>query len=172
MSIKINYVFLLLDSFYSGAIWNSQNKIKLSKEESILNNHLLFNKRLEIHRHNSSYIPRYRAMWDKIMGILLLLSSEEKYDKYNSAKSRKKAFKKLSEDVTFIDPDYVESILTHLQKFDDSFRTPEVHRFGALRKYSFLHNPFDKIEYAQLRGSWNHMVDTLLKIDKLIETIK
>jgi HD-GYP domain-containing protein (c-di-GMP phosphodiesterase class II) len=63
-------------------------------------------------------------MWDKIMGILLLLSSEEKYDKYNSAKSRKKAFKKLSEDVTFIDPDYVESILTHLQKFDDSFRTP------------------------------------------------
>ena len=153
VDLKMNFVLLLLDSFYSGAIWNEQTSIKISKDDSILNNPLLFDKRLEIHRHNANYIPRYRAMWDKIMGILLLMSSEEKYNKYNSAKSRKKAFEKLSVGVTFLGENFSKSILEHLQKFDDNFRTPEVHSFGSLRKYSFLYDPFVKTEYIELRSS-------------------
>ncbi|MCC9168960.1 hypothetical protein [Pontibacter harenae] len=172
VDLKINFALLLLDSFFSGAHWNEQNSMKLSVNESILDNPTLFNSRLEIHRHNANYIPRYRAMWDKIMGVLLLISSEELYNKYNSSKSRKKAFRNLSQGVSFLDKGFVDQILEHIQKFDDNFRTPEVHRFGSLRKYSFMQNPFDKIEYAELRGSWNYIITILAEIDRIIDAIK
>lgn len=110
IDLKINFTLLSLDSFFSGAIWNEQNSIKLSEEETVLDNHSLFFKRLEIHRHHSNYIPRYRAIWDKIMGILLLIHSEEIYNKYNAKKSRKKAFKNLSAEVKFLEKNFANNI--------------------------------------------------------------
>lgn len=171
--LKLNFISLTIDNFYSGALWNEQNAIKLLKNQSLLDNKVLFSKRLEIHRHSANYIPRYRAMWDKIMGILLLINSEDKYNKYNSTKkSRKKLFKSLSKDISYLPSDYVDSILLHIQNFDDKFRTSEIHRFGILRKYSFLEKPHEKNEYIQLKSSWNHILFILSDIDRLIDSAK
>lgn len=172
IDLKINFTLLSLDSFFAGAKWNEQNSIKLSDEENVLDNPSLFYKRFEIHRHHSNYIPRYRAIWDKIMGILLLIHSEEIYNKYNAAKSRKKAFKNLSSEVKFLEKNFADNIFEHLVKFDDNFRTPEVHRFGSLRKYSFLKSPHEEEEYKEFLSSWNYLILILIEIDKVIEAIE
>lgn len=171
LDLKMNFVILQIDSFNSGAIWNSQKSIKTTENQSILDNPDLFLKRLEIHYHDSNFIPRYRAMWDKIMGILLLISSEERYKIYNSSKSKKKAFKKLSKEVHFLDHNFID-ILEHIQEFDDTFRTQEIHRFGTLRKFSFLDSPHDSSEYILLKNSWNVMIRMLSNLDDLIKNIK
>lgn len=171
LDLKMNFTILMIDSFNSGAIWNSQNLIKKVENQSILDNSSLFLKRLEIYYYDSNFIPRYRAMWDKIMGILLLINSEELYNQYNSSKSKKKAFKKLSKEVEFLSDDFID-VLEHIQKFDDVFRTQEIHRFGSLRKFSFLDSPHNSSEYILLKNSWNIMIDMLSKIDGLITEIK
>lgn len=172
IDLKFNFTLLLIDSFNSGAIWNAQNAISFSEEKDILENYELFEKRFDIHKHDANYIPRYRAIWDKIMGILLLFASEEVYEKYNSSKSRKKAFRTLSKNVEFLTDEFVENVLKHMQDFDDSFRTGEMHRFGSLRKYSFLKSPHDKREYILLKNSWNYLLGILTEIDRLIADIK
>ncbi|MFC4164271.1 hypothetical protein ACFOWU_11420 [Epilithonimonas zeae] len=172
MDLKLNFIALLVENFLSGAIWNNQNNIKNDESNNILENPSLFIQRIEIHHLNSNYIVRYRAMWDKIMGFFVLFDSEEKFKIFNSSKSRKKAFKKLADEIDFLDPEYVNNILGHIQSFDDKFRTSEVHRFGSLRKYSFLENPFDKPEFIELRDSWNYLLDTLTEIDKIISAVK
>jgi len=111
-------------------------------------------------------------MWDKIMGILLLLQSEELYEKFNSSKSRKKAFKQLSLNSTLYDSSFVNYVDEHVKYFDDNLRTGEVHRFGSLRKYFSLKKPHDEEPYLRLRSSWNHMIDLLSQIDKVIDEIK
>lgn len=172
VDLKMNFTLLLIDNFLSGALWNEQYSIKIPDAKNILDYPDLFNKRFEIHRHNANYIPRYRAIWDKVMGILLLIESEEKYNKYNSSKSRKKSFLNLTKDTPFFEKGFVENILKHIQEFDDTFRTSEIHRFGSLRKYSFLQNPLDKKEFIFLRSSWNQVMCIIIDIDKLIEAIK
>jgi len=167
VDLKMNFVLLTLDSVFSSP--NDQQK--LSTDESILDNPEFFDKRFEVHRHNANYIIRYRAIWDKIMGILLLISSEKKYDQYNSAKSRKKSFENLSKDIDFLSDGFAHNITQHIQKIDNNFRTGEVHLSGSLRKYSFLHDPFEREEYIHLRSSWNYMLFVLNKIDKLIGNI-
>lgn len=171
LDLKMNFVILQIDSFNSGAIWNSQTSIKKEENQSILDNSNLFLKRLEIYYHDSNFIPRYRAMWDKIMGILLLISSEEHYKIYNSSKSKKKAFKKLSKEVHFLNDNFI-NILEHIQEFDDTFRTQEIHRFGSLRKFSFLDSPHNSKEYILLKNSWNVMIQMLSNLDILIKNIK
>ena len=172
VDLKVNFTSLLIDSFISGAKWNEQVKIKIGNDESLLDNSKLFLLKLEVHMNEANYIPRYRAMWDKIMGILLLLQSEDLYEKYNSSKSRKKAFKKLSINSTLYDSEFVEYVQSHIQYFDDNLRTGEIHRFGSLRKYFSLKNPHNEEPYLKLRSSWNYMIEILSQLDKIIDGIK
>lgn len=172
VDLKVNFISLLIDNFISGAKWNEQLKIKINDNESLLDHPQLFLIKLEVHRNEANYIVRYRAVWDKIMGILLLLQSEDLYEKYNSSKSRKKAFKKLSINSTLYDNEFVEYVETHVTYFDDNLRTGEIHRFGSLRKYFSLKNPHKEEAYLKLRSSWNHMLEILSQLDKIIDGIK
>ena len=166
IDLKMNFILLLIDNLYSSP------KPELLSEGKDFYNYSFFKNRMEIHRHNSNYIPRYRAFWDKLMGIFILMNSEKDYETYNSSKSRKKSFKNLSTGISFLDKQFTQQILEHIQKFDDYFRTGELHRFGSLRKYSFKKNPFETKEYVFLRSSWNYVIYLVNYIDKIIENIE
>ncbi len=166
VDLKMNFILLLIDNLYSSP---KPEPLSVGKD---FHNYLFFKNRMEIHRHNSNYIPRYRAFWDKLMGVFILINSEKDYETYNSSKSRKKSFKNLATGISFLDKEFTQQILEHIQKFDDYFRTGELHRFGSLRKYSFQENPFETKEYIFLRSSWNHVIYAVNYIDDIIENIE
>jgi hypothetical protein len=93
---------------------------------------------LKIEAHNScvDFILRYRALWDKIMGILVFVYLNSEYDKQWSSssgkKSRRKKFKTLFEN--HIIWEKVETYYEALEKFDNEYRTPEAHYQGKARK--------------------------------------
>ena len=83
--------------------------------------------RMAVLRANSDYIFRYRAIWDKIMGLFILLSAPDQFQKFLSANSRKKDFKKIATKSGRIPAHVVDRILQVTQTFDDRHRTAEAH---------------------------------------------
>ena len=105
LDIKINFSMLWLEH---QTMLTSRNKFT-TKENlrgfSILDSDLEFFARIDFHRAGSSFILRYRALWDKIMGFLVLTFIPQKYKDYENAKSRKKAFIKIVNTLIESDPE-------------------------------------------------------------------
>lgn len=114
-----------------------------------------FYTRMQMHYHANGYVLRYRSAWDKIMGFFVLLNAPEHYEQFVSAKSRKKAFRKIAEKSGVPPIEFVESVEKALTQFDDSFRTAEAHGTGILRKSSFVWTTFSDNPQAQFLGFWN-----------------
>lgn len=96
LDIKINFILIWLDQNDAGAIWNQNFSKGKLEGGSVLDSRSKFYGKFEIHRFNSSFIFRYRAIWDKIMGVLVLLMLPADYNSFMGSKSKKKAFLKLS----------------------------------------------------------------------------
>jgi hypothetical protein len=108
----------------------------------------------------SSFVLRYRALWDKVLGLLVLLTAPRDYDRFASAKSRKKSFKRIVEtSVPALQP--IVGLLVELQRFDDHFRTAEAHGSGTLRKWTFSMHPLHQTPLVDLVGFWN-LLNTLI----------
>ena len=112
---------------------------------------------------------RYRAFYDKFMGILVLALCPDDYDSFIKADSRKKEFGKKM--VGHLDSSSIKSLIASISHLDDTFRTPEVHQTGRMRKWVlssqdlFLDNEFD------LLGYMNDILNLSIWLDELIETI-
>jgi hypothetical protein len=170
LDIKINVVLLSVEDFQSSAVWNSCAK-DASKDKNVLDEFDFFNSRMDLHKHFANYIPKYRALFDKIMGFLMLLESETSYNAYCNAKSRKKVFIALAKKINFIDDDFAQELYDRLLHFDNLFRTSELHQSGKIRKWTFLMKPFQETPIIHLRHSWNYLVGVLPQIDELIDGI-
>jgi hypothetical protein len=142
---------------------------------SILDSDLEFFARIDFHRVCSSFILRYRALWDKIMGFLVLTFIPQKYKDYENAKSRKRTFKKIVN--TLIESDtekhrvfniFAEEIIPILEGFDNVYRTPEAHGTGVLRKWSFSNLSFqDDPSFDLILDYWNFLVLKIVDIGKI-----
>jgi len=118
----------------------------------------------------SDYVLRYRAAWDKIMGLLILLYTPNNYETYYAGKSRKKMFSKYMPE--FISDRLTTKYLSDLvQSFDDDFRTPEAHGTGVLRKWVLEPAIFTKITIDDPNNRlvvtyWNNLILVLSEIEK------
>ncbi|MCK4742902.1 MAG: hypothetical protein KAT25_03705 [Sulfuriflexus sp.] len=166
LDITINFMLLHCDSHRVGATWNQYFSKGKLEGGSILDSQVKFSGKMEIHRFNSSFVLRYRALWDKLMGFLILYYSPKNYDKFCKSKSRKRSFKSLSKDITQLTDEFVQSVEGLLTEFDNKFRTPEAHGTGALRKYSFTMESMGKNPQVELIGFWNVMNEMILNIGK------
>ncbi len=93
--------------------------------------------RLDLHYDLSSFTIRYRAVWDKFMGVYLLLYAPNKYKDFWKANSKRKYF------LNFLRADLEKhELATYMEKvfnkFEKEFRTGEIHGSGKLRLWSFL----------------------------------
>ncbi len=184
LDITINYVLLWSDCVSVGSVWNKYFSKGKLEGGTILDSQAKFFGKMEIHRFNSSFILRYRGLWDKIMGFLVLLFACEKYDGFYNSKSKKKSFKKIIIEMNELPSEYreflkkfLEDPLTkfdNLATFDNKFRTSEVHGTGALRKYSFTMQSMSENPQIELIGYWNIVNWFITKIDEMLEiyTIK
>lgn len=133
-----------------------------------------FELRMRLHHYTSTYIFRYRSLWDKIMGLLVLILKPTEYERFCSANSKKKTFAKIAKDHTLLPPEITAGIQSALQKFDDMFRTAEAHGTGSLRKVSFVWvepgtaGQLKLIEYWNLLNQVAHIIGGLFDHQKRI----
>lgn len=149
--IQLNFYMLYMDSQFVGAIWNKYYaKGDLDGIEA-LDSIKSFSTKMDTHYFNTSFIFRYRALWDKLMGLVILLHAPTEYDKFmkGSKKSRKPSFLNISKKNTQVNKaicclsevSSVDELMDYLTEFDNKFRTPEAHGTGALRKASLSTTP-------------------------------
>jgi len=87
------------------------------------------------------------------MGFLILLFCPNDYDVFIEAKSKKRKFTKIAyEKIPQIPSELVRQIEVFVTNFDNSFRTPEAHGPGVLRKYTFLMEPITNNPQIELIG--------------------
>ena len=98
LDLRISLILVFSDIVSMGAVWNrffSKGKLEGG---SVLDNTTKFNGKMDIHRFNTSFVLRYRALWDKVMGLLILMDAPLHYDQFMKAGSRKKEFIKIMEE--------------------------------------------------------------------------
>jgi hypothetical protein len=173
LDIKLNLIFLDFEMTQAINTWESNfNKIP-SKKISIIDNKNYFNPSLNILENYSNFVLRYRALWDKIMGLIILDFAPEKYDNFRRSKSRKKQFRKL------IDSSYhslaidIDRLFELIESFDNDYRTPEAHGTGTLRKWILNPSNFTEFEienpYYKLNlDYWNGIIYIISEIDNKI----
>lgn len=167
LDIQINFLLIWLDSHAVGATYNQKFSKGKLEGGSVLDSEEKFFGKMEIHRFNSSYVLRYRAIWDKLMGFLILIHAPSEYEKFSSAKSRKRAFRKIALENGIAESDGVTMLENLLTEFDNNFRTAEAHGTGSLRKHSFTMESPDKNPQVELIGYWNAVNGFVSHIGKL-----
>ncbi len=168
LDLKLNFVMLHTDMMKAAVTWSQFfSKDKLAGG-SVLDDQQKFDGKTDIQYYFTNFITRYRALWDKLMGILLLMYQADRYDEFRRARSRKKAFQKICNGITQIPNDFVEDILKHISEFDQEFRTPEVHGTGSLRKWTFTMFSLHETPSIKLIGYWNLLLPVLTQIDQIL----
>jgi hypothetical protein len=161
LDILIGYTALLMDSLEAERTWKRFFGRGRIESGSIFDSPIAFAARMDIHRSNTSFVLRYRALWDKIMGLYILLMLPGQYESFAEARSRKAAFKKLIEGHLTQFTDLAGSIVNLVTEFDDQFRTSEAHGAGVLRKWTLIIEPLDESPQMEL-GLYRARMTTVL----------
>jgi hypothetical protein len=143
LDFYINLILTMRDMHDALIICNTVASKWKGDDIRSVDNKELFCLKADFHRCLSSFIMRFRALWDKIMGLFFLIYQYEQYDSYLVAKSRKRFFIKNFKSKS-IDMKVMSYITTYLGSFDDKYRTPEAHYSGKIRKWTFKTGGFPK----------------------------
>ena len=168
----ISIIHLDYDLWTGAQIWNEKFSKKESARGSILDSRDNFFGKMDIHRYHVASVLRYRAIWDKIMGFLILMFSPEDYSVFAKADSRKKSFKKILQKHLDRCPylsDIIKIIDGPLTEFDNEFRTPEAHFTGRLRIWSFMMLSWKEDPTFDLYGYCNLLNHVMIKIKELVD---
>ncbi len=169
LDIQINFMLLYCDIHNVGVVWNNSFSKGKLEGGSVLDSPEKFMGKMDIHRFNSSFVLRYRALWDKLMGLMILLLAPDNYESFMKAKSRKKAFRKIISEAPGFSKESFDSLLGTLTKFDDAFRTSEAHGTGILRKYSFTMEDMHKNPQIELIGYWNIVNEFISRVGAMFK---
>ncbi len=163
--IKLNLTFL--DINYVEAIRTCFIRKNSSPELNILKNSEVFDRGINHLKITNEYVLRYRAIMDKIMGLMVFLYAKSEYDNFRKSQSRKKKFQKLFEKNKI--PFFLNfvNVYSFLEDFDKKYRTPEVHSTGSLRKQILL--PIEEsfeYSYEIVNKSWHNLIYLISELDK------
>lgn len=157
--LKIQFVFLNCDNCKMSDLQNEYKKMNTANER--------FMNRTELLKINSNFILRYRATWDKVMAILVLILNPDQFKKFYQGNSRKKKFKTIFSQNKAI-PDYMlQHILKTTKDFDEKYRTKEAHQNGSAIKftYSDVVGPFS--DQSNMSWAWNALLEVIVLIDSV-----
>lgn len=152
--IQLSRTFLNEDLNAISDVLNRDIRERRSSDQSILVDPDFFAERVDLHRACTNFVLRYRALWDKIMGVLiLLLLSSKEYDKFCGEPSRLKKFGKIMRRTNALPEDECQKIEKCVTDFNNRFRTAEAHGSGILRKWSLVvqdgeDNPIEDLLWA------------------------
>jgi hypothetical protein len=101
------------------------------------------------------------------MGLIILIFCPNFYKKYDNSNSKKREFRKIAINSGTISCEFANDIHELLEKFDNYFRTPEIHGTGTIRKWSFIEPMVDNPSF-QLMGYWNRLLDVMTKFNEIL----
>lgn len=172
LDLYLNFHLIDYDMTTVGGTWNNLFSNGKLEGGSILDTQAKFFGKMDIHRYASSFVLRYRAVWDKLMGFLILYFAPEEYESFANSKSKKKSFRRIAAEIDALPQDYVNKILDFIEKFDNTFRTPEAHGTGSVRKWSLTMESFKDNPLIDLIGYWNIVNHTMLVIGGIFDPSK
>lgn len=155
LDLYLSFVFLYYDMCEIGGTWNKNFSKGKLEGGSILDDSKKFVGKMKIHRFATSYVLRYRALWDKLMGLMVLVEVPSAYDTFCGATKKKKSFTKIAKDKNLLPEQELTDMIDGLAKFDEKFRTGEAHGVGALRKWTLTMVGVDQNPQIELIGYWN-----------------
>jgi hypothetical protein len=153
---------IALGRLLNRSIPDEENKALNESEASFL-------ARMEIHDHANAFVLRFRSIWDKVMGVLVLRFEPSRYESFINAKSKRAAFRKILPAHPVIPADFVSAAEAIIRAFDDRLRTPESHGTGTLRKTSFTWSEIEASPPIALLGYWNFLNDVMHTLGKLFD---
>jgi hypothetical protein len=124
---------------------------------------------------SSNVAHRIRAMWDKIMGFIILLDHPTAYQDFINGKSRLSAFKRISKQrinaysdeskdlISFLSDD-LEEIVNNVTSVNDNFRTGEAHSIGRISKWAFAKQVDEDDPFDIMIFSYNKVRDRMCDI--------
>jgi len=148
-----------------------------------------FEKRMSRYIASSNAAHRIRAMWDKLMGITVLLNWNDRYDKFCKGKSRLNEYRKIAESWLIPEEkptkdseqrkrweewnsswkDEICEIERCVTFISENFRTAEAHQVGRIWKWAFAiqrdeDDPFEELlnSAKDLRTHF-HQISWLIK---------
>jgi hypothetical protein len=133
---------------------------------------LFFARRMRLYQAASNCTLRTRAIWDKIMGVLILILSPSEYESWLRKDSRKSAFGKLAEPWGEYGGKTAERIQRVVSSLDQRFRTAEAHGTGRLRKWVFATQIGEDDPFEELLLHSNELAEDLSTITFVIRTTK
>ena len=166
LDLRFNIDALLSELGQMAMIRNNYRQARESIQGSLLENPDFFFERLDLLRVNTSYILRYRAVLDKVMGLLVMLAAPEKYNSFAEARSRRKKFVQIAEQA----PILPAKLVSHLAQTIDAFnryRTAEAHGTGSARTWTFLDDDDIDSPQSDMFWSWNSLHPVLTLVGKL-----
>ena len=170
LDFNINIVDLLIDFSSFGGTWNNHFSKGKLEGGSVLDDSQKFDGKVLVHHHFTNLIPRYRAIWDKIMGIFVLRYESGMYKKYCRADSRKAEFKKIFDNSQDVTQETALKITNQVQEFDDKFRTPEVHGAGSVRKWSFTMYNMGDTPMVDIQTYMNWLFEYIIILNRMFKT--
>ena len=108
-------------------------------------------------RANSNIILRYRAIWDKLLGLYVLLCEPAEYEQFLSAKSRRKKFAQLMRRNQGMGAEGLAAICQALERFDALYRTGEAHGTGSTRIWVSDRTNGPNSRQAGIMWAWNDL---------------
>ncbi|HKI87756.1 MAG TPA: hypothetical protein VKA38_01930 [Draconibacterium sp.] len=167
LDIKLNFIYLDIDFIEAGNIFYKRLENDLDSDKIIMNGN--FKESLDLLHVLSDYVTRYRALMDKLMGLLVILFAPKDYEKYRRARSRKNKFKNIFKETDLPININIEALFNFLEKFDSKYRTPEVHSTGSLRKSVLLSAEKGYKEIRRMKGeSWFNLISLISEIDNFV----
>ena len=163
LDLKITIAFLFIDGIKYAPDFNALNR---KDRANILKEEALFNKKMKMLHHNIDLAIRYRAFYDKFMGVTVMLLNPSKYEVYNNARSRKKVFPNLVKGL--LDDESISTLIEQVTYLDENYRTPEVHQTGSMRTWVLTSQDLFLDKQLNLINYFNWVLDYADWIDSII----
>lgn len=163
LDLKITFAFVFIDFYRTIPGFKAMN---IKDSPKILIDANLFKEKMSLLHDNIDMAIRFRTIYDKFMGVLVLLLCPDQYKSYLKAKSRKEHFKKIM--CGYIDPDSLDSIFATISCLDDRYRTAEVHQTGRMRKWVLGGRDCFVDNAVELGGFFNSILSLSDWLDSLL----
>ena len=93
----------------------------------------------------NNIVVRIRALWERLIGLAVLLERPHDYDKIFKAQKVRRKFIKEFKDSKHLVSKYIWDYLHSIDIFERRFRTPEIHKIGRTIRWATRENPSEEV---------------------------
>lgn len=137
----------------------------LGSEYDVLNSPKTLHPRMELQFYANACVMTCRAVWDKLMGAIVLIElGLESYERFVDSNSRKKYFRKHIQNLSSnkFPKEVLEEFLDVITKLDGTFRTQEAHGSGGkIRNAAFSDGSLSNTVLIEIIGHYNYLHEYL-----------